>query len=196
MKKIIVLIAAVLCLSVVPYVFANTVTINMVGIEAGYNVGSFQFFFYSPNGTYQYPLAQNYDTFESDFTFAWNAGVQPAAASWELASYPITAVGNSDYATGYGAYSKNTTNTAFALNNGLVVTLSSAGYFFGINPSDPKNKLFDLLTSAQLQGLVIQEIWSNGNQTINVSAVPIPAAAWLLGSGLIGLVALKRRKRA
>lgn len=27
----------------------------------------------------------------------------------------------------------------------------------------------------------------------NVSAVPIPAAAWLLGSGLIGLVALKRR---
>ena len=29
-----------------------------------------------------------------------------------------------------------------------------------------------------------------------VSPVPIPAAAWLLGSGLVGLVALKRRKRA
>ena len=27
-----------------------------------------------------------------------------------------------------------------------------------------------------------------------VSAVPIPAAAWLLGSGVVGLVALKRRK--
>jgi hypothetical protein len=30
----------------------------------------------------------------------------------------------------------------------------------------------------------------------NASAVPIPAAVWLLGSGVVGLVALKRRKKA
>ncbi len=30
---------------------------------------------------------------------------------------------------------------------------------------------------------------------VNVNAVPIPAAAWLLGSGLIGLVAVRRRMR-
>ena len=28
----------------------------------------------------------------------------------------------------------------------------------------------------------------------SISAVPIPAAAWLFGSALIGLVAIKRRK--
>lgn len=31
-------------------------------------------------------------------------------------------------------------------------------------------------------------------QTANVSAVPVPAAAWLLGSGLLGLVGVARRK--
>jgi len=36
---------------------------------------------------------------------------------------------------------------------------------------------------------------TNGNVTVNaVSAVPVPAAAWLFGSGLIGLVAVSRRK--
>ena len=31
---------------------------------------------------------------------------------------------------------------------------------------------------------------------INVQVVPLPAAAWLLGSGLLGLIAFARRKRA
>lgn len=35
--------------------------------------------------------------------------------------------------------------------------------------------------------------WSFAAATHGPSAVPIPAAAWLLGSGLIGLVAIRRR---
>ena len=33
-----------------------------------------------------------------------------------------------------------------------------------------------------------------GAGTVNISAVPVPAAAWLFGSGLIGLVGIARRK--
>ena len=32
--------------------------------------------------------------------------------------------------------------------------------------------------------------------TINASAVPVPAAVWLFGSGLLGLVGVARRKKA
>ncbi|MFC1772592.1 VPLPA-CTERM sorting domain-containing protein [Pseudomonadota bacterium] len=32
--------------------------------------------------------------------------------------------------------------------------------------------------------------------TVNVSAVPVPAAVWLFGSGLLGLVGMARRKKA
>jgi hypothetical protein len=35
-----------------------------------------------------------------------------------------------------------------------------------------------------------------GNNLLTLSPVPIPAAVWLLGSGLVGLVVLKRRKKA
>ena len=42
--------------------------------------------------------------------------------------------------------------------------------------------------------------WGSGasadSLTLNVGAVPIPAAAWLFGSGLLGLIGVARRKKA
>ena len=40
------------------------------------------------------------------------------------------------------------------------------------------------------------DTWSPYTITIDTTAVPVPAAVWLFGSGLIGLVGLARRKKA
>jgi hypothetical protein len=45
-----------------------------------------------------------------------------------------------------------------------------------------------------LQGIG-DESWGLDNVQVQVSAVPVPAAVWLFGSGLIGLAAVARRKK-
>lgn len=47
--------------------------------------------------------------------------------------------------------------------------------------------------NAHLKGNPVLEVW-NVN-IVSVSAVPIPAALWLFGSGLLGLIGLSRRKK-
>jgi len=47
---------------------------------------------------------------------------------------------------------------------------------------------YNTITKAEIYGPAV-------NGTVNVSAVPIPAAVWLLGSGLIGLAGIRKRQR-
>jgi hypothetical protein len=45
-------------------------------------------------------------------------------------------------------------------------------------------------------GCISDYSWDNVSITADVGAVPIPAAVWLFGSGLIGLIGIARRKKA
>ena len=61
---------------------------------------------------------------------------------------------------------------------------------------DPIWYLFDVSDWNRTENIVMTSFWPNGGAISHVSLyapVPIPPAAWLLGSGLIGLVAVRRR---
>jgi hypothetical protein len=49
-------------------------------------------------------------------------------------------------------------------------------------------------SAAGLQGIA-DESWGLNNVQVEVSAVPVPAAVWLFGSGLLGLIVIARKKK-
>jgi len=74
------------------------------------------------------------------------------------------------------------------------VVASKAGLEMNGNSGDQSQTLSTTLSFSVFmeQGDVIDMFAEGGPE---VSAIPIPAAAWLFGSGLIGLVGISRRKR-
>jgi hypothetical protein len=195
MKKIISILFLILGLVFADSnVSANTVSVFLDGVRAaGFEIGAFQLNFYEPDGTFEYPVDLNFDTFEGDFNFTWAPG-QPPAAGWDLESYPIRSVGNIDFAIGYAAIAVNNTASALILNDGLLVTLASDNSFFGIDPTNPNNTLFDFFTSAKIADLQINEDWQDQDQAITISQIPIPSTIMLLGGGLLSLFVVRRRR--
>lgn len=118
------------------------------------------------------------------------AGDLGAAAS---SAMQITINGPSSYqflwtpngATG-GITGGSEVSDPFSLNQGIAGTDS-----FSAVSSSTK---FHAMTAALAIGSYSMNI--SMNQTANVSAVPVPAAAWLFGTGLLGLVGVARRHAA
>ena len=86
------------------------------------------------------------------------------------------------------------TGDAFSIFYTATVTEASTG-FLGV-----RYRLgFDggslaLLTMAAAEGGTIEDLGIIATGTIGASAVPVPAAVWLFGSGLLGLISLARQK--
>jgi len=96
-----------------------------------------------------------------------------------VGSFMFTAVDDVNYAIGYPQMSLNA-----GVFDGLNVSIS-----FGASSSfDSLNTWFDAYDDG---GNLVSGTWTSFQMT----PVPVPAAVWLFGSGLLGLAGVARRKR-
>lgn len=88
-------------------------------------------------------------------------------------------------------------NTAGALSfTGPFSNVQSYGYWSGTRYIATGDMwAFEMTSGNQAKGLGAYALNAWAVQSGDVSPVPVPAALWLFGSGLIGLVGLARRKR-
>lgn len=153
------------------------------------------------------------DTGSKSGMATWNTGSMTVigdtyTADWNLTdsrgikSIFIDAVaGNTIFDTNLGANGddKGTPGsemgTTFSLNRriilGITATYSGA---IGVGGANPVGDIFRFLkiefSSAFTGGVLFKQDTDN----ININPVPVPAAVWLFGSGLLGLMGLQRKR--
>jgi len=118
---------------------------------------------------------------------AWLSDVQ--AASGGLSSFGVE---------GDLPVSSDAARNGGFFNNSLIsVGSTSALYYSQANPADSTTFAdANLVTQVGTNGADLSSalLSANGEFSANVSAVPVPAAAWLFGSALAGLTLARRRK--
>ena len=82
--------------------------------------------------------------------------------------------------------------------DGVLLTDVQSGYWSGTEfaPNPALAWLFNFVVGFQLNGVKDDGYYGWAVRAGDVSAVPVPAAVWLFGSGLIGLLGLARRKKS
>ena len=103
----------------------------------------------------------------------------------------------------------NTVSPPFVATTGFLADSDAPAQPNGVNPGEELGVLYSLqggqtfadvlseLASGDLRiGIHVQGYASEGSESFVNNPVPVPAAVWLFGSGLLGLVGIARRKKA
>ena len=191
MKKILVLLNVMLffwgslCL-------ANQVTVTLENV-GNLKISQFEVKFLSDD-IYDYPLEYDEITSLNDFVWEFGASI-PNTKAWILDTLIIN-INNGDYVRGIVPSIKSLNTPDLGLKDGLVVTMISQDTNFAIDMQTFKFFDFMLPFGNEIASELYKksETWIEGNQNINVNFVPIPTTFFLLGSGLLGLIGIGRRR--
>jgi|MudIll2142460700_1097286.scaffolds.fasta_scaffold498592_1 hypothetical protein len=127
-------------------------------------------------------LAQDIIT-DSGTSVAFSPGANPNLPGGNNVSPPFDAT---------DAFSASANNPAVA--NGVNANFEWVQIAFTLqNDQDYNDVISDIVSGALRIGMHVQGISTTSDSFVNLAPIPIPAAAWLLGSGLLGLVAIRRR---
>jgi hypothetical protein len=179
------------CIAVLGIPSANaSVVINV--IESGGNVEA------SFSGSIDLSATQGFDVQSINTTLYYNAidGVM-LLASENSDAYDVD-VTWTPYGTGEGNWDTST-GDAFNLFGFSSIGVP-VGYLSGTSISGTATKFGSTLASTGFDpGSYVSTITNGASTdtiTVNIGAVPIPAAIWLFGSGLLGLIGIARRRAA
>jgi len=97
-----------------------------------------------------------------------------------------------------GGVAGSSITTTHNANYDLFSNVQSVGYWSATEyaPTPTDAWFFDMNDGYQLVNNKTSNYYAWAVQSGDVSAVPVPAAVWLFGSGLLGLIGVARRKKA
>jgi len=193
---------------------ANSVTVYIDGVDnSGIEISGFEFTFFTPDSSsFSWPVGidENEPSPDLGSDFFVNGTIFTSPDGFGLASeqpnsgdywYVDTLIDSDDYdgyeyvkaLFGFDDYDAPDWNK---LNNGLLLTMNSNNTNFAIDILHERTYLYDYNDEKLTELLKITESWTvDGNQIVNISPVPIPAAAFLFGSGFLGLLGIRRKFR-
>ena len=199
MKKIYIVLAMLITFIFAGVAASNTVIVKLDNLFDSVLISSVQMKFTTEPGVDLPFLSDDDDVWaEADFTIETNFGDDSAIFRNPIMYENWDAEALEDYdgristADGFIAYTIKE-STEFALHNGFLAKLSSEDSIFRVDLETIQ--LYDFVdTLNPITGLIITEQFDGDNQLITISNVPIPTTLFLLGSGLIGLIGLRRKQ--